>query len=434
MERAGSQMDMDGRPRTPNGGENAPSPSKRPRIDGPQFPAQAMMNGRFQGMPGQQGMRPDLSASAQHTHQLLMEHGINPMNLSQSQLQSFQGQNPQMQEKTIKAFASNFPQRQNMQGMIAAAQGGPMMQPMNDEYFATNHMRPGPGVQNGANQNGNHALQDYQMQLMLLEQQNKKRLLMARQEQDSMRPTDGQMVNQPGAGFTPTMSPQGSRSGPSPNPNEMKREDTKMGQMGLPGSPMPDGAMPPNRGSPGPMNFNGQNMSAEMMQKMQSMEGVQMPGAVRPPTTHPVFAGGMPNGQQGNMDMRTAAQQQQQPGRMPNGANWPQGLQGQAPNVPQQPPGQQPLQQPPQPGHPGGQPPQQPGQSAGQQGPMGTPQQHNAVMPPPPNVPAATNQSGARPQSPANQNQTAGTPQQSNKPNPKKSTAEKKKVRPKFIR
>jgi len=33
-------------------------------------------------------------------------------------------------------------------------------------------------------QGGNHALQDYQMQLMLLEQQNKKRLMMARQEQD----------------------------------------------------------------------------------------------------------------------------------------------------------------------------------------------------------------------------------------------------------
>lgn len=33
---------------------------------------------------------------------------------------------------------------------------------------------------------GNHALQDYQMQLMLLEQQNKKRLMMARQEQDAM--------------------------------------------------------------------------------------------------------------------------------------------------------------------------------------------------------------------------------------------------------
>lgn len=33
-----------------------------------------------------------------------------------------------------------------------------------------------------AAQDSNHALQEYQMQLMLLEQQNKKRLLMARQE------------------------------------------------------------------------------------------------------------------------------------------------------------------------------------------------------------------------------------------------------------
>jgi hypothetical protein len=37
---------------------------------------------------------------------------------------------------------------------------------------------------NGLGGGSNHALQDYQMQLMLLEQQNKKRLLMARQEQD----------------------------------------------------------------------------------------------------------------------------------------------------------------------------------------------------------------------------------------------------------
>ena len=40
------------------------------------------------------------------------------------------------------------------------------------------HVFPGP--------NGGHALQDYQMQLMLLEQQNKRRLCAARQEQDSM--------------------------------------------------------------------------------------------------------------------------------------------------------------------------------------------------------------------------------------------------------
>ena len=37
-------------------------------------------------------------------------------------------------------------------------------------------------VNNDGRPNGNHALQDYQMQLMMLEQQNKKRLSMARQE------------------------------------------------------------------------------------------------------------------------------------------------------------------------------------------------------------------------------------------------------------
>ena len=40
-----------------------------------------------------------------------------------------------------------------------------------------------PGV--GDNSAHNHALQDYQLQLMLLEQQKKKRQWMARQEQDS---------------------------------------------------------------------------------------------------------------------------------------------------------------------------------------------------------------------------------------------------------
>jgi len=49
---------------------------------------------------------------------------------------------------------------------------------------------------------GVHALQDYQMELMLLEQQNKKRLLMARQEQDSAQqgpnagPTDHTIMQQ----------------------------------------------------------------------------------------------------------------------------------------------------------------------------------------------------------------------------------------------
>lgn len=71
---------------------------------------------------------------------------------------------------------------------------------------------------------GNHALQDYQMQLMLLEQQNKKRLLMARQEQDNML-CHPEVLPKANAQSASTMSPQGSRGGgPSPNLNEMARE------------------------------------------------------------------------------------------------------------------------------------------------------------------------------------------------------------------
>lgn len=70
---------------------------------------------------------------------------------------------------------------------------------------------------------GNHALQDYQMQLMLLEQQNKKRLLMARQEQDSMS-TPPSMPPGAHGQSAPNTSPQGSRAGgPSPNLIEKAR-------------------------------------------------------------------------------------------------------------------------------------------------------------------------------------------------------------------
>ena len=61
----------------------------------------------------------------------------------------------------------------------------------------------GNGIQAGQ---PNHALQDYQMQLMLLEQQNKKRLMMARQEQDSKNGQDG------GPGCSPMNEPTGTRS------------------------------------------------------------------------------------------------------------------------------------------------------------------------------------------------------------------------------
>ena len=108
--------------------------------------------------------------------------------------------------------------------------GSPMMQGMNQfsegmsmnfNDMQRNMAQAGqPPMQGAAGaQSGNHALQDYQMQLMLLEQQNKKRLMMARQEQHENNPAGGQM---PGVTMPPSgMSPNGSRTGTSPNPGEL---------------------------------------------------------------------------------------------------------------------------------------------------------------------------------------------------------------------
>ena len=377
-------MDMNGqRPRTPSAGDHAPSPSKRQRMDGVPFDAQQMMpNGR--GPP--QGMPPGImggDVAAMNANQLLLHNGINPGNLSDSQFASFQQQNPAVQQKSIQVYAQNLAKNQRQQSMSKAGgisdQGSPLMDSGMgdlagpDFYGAGNpaamQMRGGapPNVQNGG-AGGNHALQDYQMQLMLLEQQNKKRLLMARQEQDTIggRP-DGQGM--PGApGFMPGMSP-GSRGGPSPGPNDTKRGTPKMGQVGLPGggSPMPDGSM---RGSPAAMNFNG--MNPDMYAQINGN------GMRPPPSSNPGFAGQQFNQQP--MDMARAA------GRgMPNGWQPPQGQ----PQMMNQSQPQQPV-------------------------PMGTPQTRTTEMPPPQGVPGAAAANG-RPGSPA----APPTPSTANKAAPK---------------
>ena len=205
MRRDPSEMNGQ-RPRTPSGADHAPSPSKRQRLDGVPFNSGQMMpNGRPMppGMPGQQMMHNN-DPQAQHANQLLMNNGINPGNLSEAQFASFQQQNPSVQQKSIQVYAQNMTkhQRGGMEkagGMSDA--GSPMMPPgmeLNPDFFAGNpaaaqQMRGGM-LPNGAPNasGGNHALQDYQMQLMLLEQQNKKRLLMARQEQDTITRPEGQ--------------------------------------------------------------------------------------------------------------------------------------------------------------------------------------------------------------------------------------------------
>ena len=396
MRRDPSDMDMNGqRPRTPSAGDHASSPNKRQRMDGVPFNGGAphmIPNGRGPpGMPGQM-MGGDAALNANH---LLMNSGINPGNLSDSQFASFQQQIPAVQQKSIQVYAQNLAKNQRQQSMSNAGgmsdQGSPRIPPGMDlgvgpEFYgganpSAMQMRGGvpPGAPTGG-AGGNHALQDYQMQLMLLEQQNKKRLLMARQEQDSGRP-DGP-GGMPGApGFAPGMSPSGSRGGPSPGPSDQARRGTpKIPQStGLPGSPMaPDGSM---RGSPAAMPFN--SMPPEMYPHMNG-------GGMRPPpSSHPQFN----NGQNYNPEQMMAISKSQNGGRM-NG-NWQHG-----------PPGQAPMIQAPQP----------------QQGVQMTPQQRTEMPPPPTVSNAAANGRPASPPAPA-------TPQTTSRANPKgKKDAKERKV------
>jgi hypothetical protein len=243
---------------------------------------------------------------------------------------------------------------------------------------------------------GNHALQDYQMQLMLLEQQNKKRLLMARQEQDNINHVPG---GTPGQGpFAQNMSPSGSRAGPSPNPNDQMRKiagTPKMSQ-NVPGSPAMPGDVQ-NRGTP-PGAYH--EMSGAMRQQMFNANPAAMMG--QPPSSHPNFniqMAGQMNPQ--NMEQMRMANG----GRMPNGQQWP----ANGPNGQNGQNGQQMM---------------QPGQ--GPQG-QGTPLQRNMTMPPPP----APNleQQRTQPSSPA-QTPAPPTPSQTAKTAPKgKKEGATKKVR-----
>ncbi|OAQ75631.1 SOM1 protein [Purpureocillium lilacinum] len=431
MQRDPSGMENRDRPASPASGDNAPSPSKRPRIDGAPFnPNQpgAMMNGRpGQGMPGQQLANNPNAAAA---HQMLTANGINPNSLNPQQFQNFVNAPPAAQQKSIATYSQNLQQHHgsqmgNKQMPNAAGpqgQGSPMM-PQGPDGTALNAfynpgdigpggIRAGPGAQ-GQNPGSNHALQDYQMQLMLLEQQNKKRLMMARQEQDNMpgMPREGGPGGPGGPGQGPNgqpfpdASPQAMRTGASPNPAEqMKRGTPQMNNSGVP-SPVPEGGQ--SRGSPNPaMNFMGNHVDPNMAPHFfKGMEGnmaaaqAQMNG-MRPPSSHP----GQPfTGQMNPQQMMAARQQQQQQQGQPQ-----QGQQGGPPQQWQQGPNGQMV--------PQGMQQQQPQQNPQAQG---TPQQRSM---PPPSAPAAAgananNRTTASPQQPA---AAPPTPNQGNKAAPKK--------------
>lgn len=422
MQRDPSGMDANrDRPSSPASGENAPSPSKRPRIDGAPFNANqpgAMING---GRPGQNmpGQQMAVAGNVANAQQVLAANGINPNQLNPQQMQNFANTPPAAQQKSIATYSHNLQQHhgnqmgsKQMAGVVPQNQSSPMMAQggpdgnalnafYNPNMDGPNAMRPGGQSQPTGS---NHALQDYQMQLMLLEQQNKKRLMMARQEQSDMggipRENQAGAAGPNGQPF-PDTSPQAMRSGTSPNPAEqMKRGTPQMNNSGIP-SPVPDGGQ--SRESPNPaMNFLGNHVDVSMAPHFykggadgnMAAAQAQMNG-MRPPSSHP----GQPFNGPMNAQMM-AARGQGVPG---NPQQWQQGMNGQM--VPQQGMPQQ------------GQPVQ------------GTPQQRSM---PPPSAPAAGNANNRTTASPQQAAAAPPTPSQSNKAAPKKkdSKSAKDKVSP----
>ena len=360
----GGDVEMNGgRPGSPAEGENGASPSKRPRLDNPQFNNGMMPNGR----PNMQG---------QVQQGMMIQNGFNP-NMPNQFRQNGNMPNKPMQvsdagDMSVPKLTTSQPMPNGMMNMGNNA-GSPMMPGINPGQFGDNMAiemfqsgRMAQPMQGGGPtaQSGNHALQDYQMQLMLLEQQNKKRLMMARQEQDNAVNRDGapMPVGMGGAG----MSPSGSRSGASPNPSDqINKRNPQLG--GLPGSPS---AGDLQGRSPG-MNFMNGMPSGDFNPAMfmgGDKQGMGGPGGpnMRPPTS---------------MDINNMARQQ---GRMGNQ------FQGGQPMV------------------------QNPSQGGGQ--PMGTPGQRNEM--PPPQAPAGGSAQRNQPSSPAAGN-VPPTPSQTSKANPK---------------
>ena len=134
----------------------------------------------------------DNSRSVSVAKSLLSNHGINPDNLTENQFQSFQMQNPAVQQKSIQIYAQNLRKRQRQQNNSTNPETA------SDQKLPVDlDQDPLPASA------GKESLLDYQMQLKLLEEQNKKRILLARmdrnfeeRETQLERPVEISMVRQ----------------------------------------------------------------------------------------------------------------------------------------------------------------------------------------------------------------------------------------------
>ncbi|KAI5802429.1 hypothetical protein FPQ18DRAFT_9278 [Pyronema domesticum] len=424
--REGEINDMNGqqRPQSPSAAAASPG-NKRVRLENGQY--EQVGNGRG-GTP--QGVPPGgaQTSAATQAQQLLMANGINPNQLTPQQFAAFQGQAPLSQQRSIHLYAQSMAAATGKN--IAQLQGGPKGMPHNPGQ-AGSPMMPqtseggvgggmgefyagqAQGMRTALGASGNHALQDYQMQLMLLEQQNKKRLMQARQEQDNIA-SHGD-ANRPG--YHQSMSPN-SRAQPSPGPGgkPAMAGTPKMPNQGVgPGSPLPDGHMGAHaqqRNSPASgVGFSSQGSEGHNMINAYPMgnNAAGMPnggGMMRPPG----FDGQMAQpGMAGQMNPNMRAQQagRGQPGM------WNPQQQQMALQQQQQQQAQAHQQQSGQPGQQN-QPPQQVGTP--QPGRQNLPHQ---AMPPPQAPPNAANPGRPAPASPQVVSNQPPTPTQSNKPNPK---------------
>lgn len=424
----------------------APSPSKRQRLS-PDGAYAATPGGARPAQQAPGGAPANQAQQAQQAQQMLMQAGINPAGLSPQQLMAFQSQTPGMQQKQLSAYVQGLASQQ--QRAMQQAANGPGSQA---QMMAASGA---DGSSDGPPQEGNHALQDYQMQLMLLEQQNKKRLLMARQEQERLQqPGEAQQ----GIPFN-TSSPQGRLPGSPPTSVPPEQRGTpKMANQHGPGSPsdgpqhpmqgqmqsqVPRNASPamnfqPGIGPPGAQDTQRQMIYQRMMQQQQQQqENGAIPLMMGPqgqimgrgmpqfPPGHPAYNNPqMMQQMMQNQDPRARMfqqqmmqQQMQQNGQIPRGMT-PQQQHQQA--MAQQHAAQAAAHHQQQMQHAQQQQLQQ------QQG-----QQHPAQMAPhqqmpPPQTPAQQQMNRAQPPSPSLSNNQPPTPQQQHaKPPPRKAAPEK---------
>ncbi|KAG5520175.1 hypothetical protein PMAC_001252 [Pneumocystis sp. 'macacae'] len=269
------------------------SPSKRQKLspDGSYAPLQGAIQARPQMIQNNLAAAPT-ALQTQQAKQMLLNSGINPLSLAQQQFAAFQSQAPSIQQRQLQEYTQNLANQQQRVVNIAKGhvpnQGNSMITGDGNEIgsndFYENILS---SQQNCAPNPSNHVLQDYQMQLMFLEQQNKKRLMMTHQNQERLQSQDSSFQ---------ILSPQGLRNAVSPENthNDPKRVIPKITHQNGSNSPT-DGQLTQQTNSRNPSpnvaGYNGQIQSDAHPQVMffnqaKAIGDIQTGGVIIGPNGH----------------------------------------------------------------------------------------------------------------------------------------------------